>query len=235
MTADKIPDDVKVLVVIHPKGITDAAQYAIDQFVLRGGKLIAFLDPLAAARCGGGGPMGGGSSSTMDKLLKAWGLAFDQTKVIADMNYVARLQQGNMPAVLELTETAVNKDDVLTAGTDNLLILVRRRFHRHAGGRIEANRAHRNSSKKSQLVDPMMAQMGGEQITKSFRSSGTEYRSPCGSRAEFKIRIPRRKTEGARTQPEPGNPPRRSRRNRPSRPQGIKRGRRGDARRRLGT
>ena len=46
MTADKIPDDIKVLVVIHPKGITDAAQYAIDQFVLRGGKLIAFVDPL---------------------------------------------------------------------------------------------------------------------------------------------------------------------------------------------
>ena len=48
MTADKIPDDVKVLVVIHPKGITDATQYALDQFVLRGGKLIAFLDPLCA-------------------------------------------------------------------------------------------------------------------------------------------------------------------------------------------
>ena len=48
MTADKIPTTMKVLVVIHPKAITDAAQYAIDQFVLRGGKLIAFLDPLCA-------------------------------------------------------------------------------------------------------------------------------------------------------------------------------------------
>jgi ABC-type uncharacterized transport system involved in gliding motility auxiliary subunit len=48
MTADKIDDDVKVLVVIHPKDISDQAQYAIDQFVLRGGKLIAFLDPQSA-------------------------------------------------------------------------------------------------------------------------------------------------------------------------------------------
>ena len=46
MTADKIPDDVKVLVLIHPKAMSDAAQYAVDQFVLRGGKLVAFLDPL---------------------------------------------------------------------------------------------------------------------------------------------------------------------------------------------
>ena len=44
MTVEKIDDDIKVLVVIHPKEITDTAQFAIDQFLLRGGKLIAFLD-----------------------------------------------------------------------------------------------------------------------------------------------------------------------------------------------
>src|SRR3954470_18369702 len=46
MTASEIPVDVKTLIVIHPKGIQAAAQYAIDQFVLRGGKLVAFVDPL---------------------------------------------------------------------------------------------------------------------------------------------------------------------------------------------
>ena len=46
MDTDKINDDIKVLLVIHPRDITDKAQYAIDQFVMRGGKLIAFLDPL---------------------------------------------------------------------------------------------------------------------------------------------------------------------------------------------
>ena len=48
MTADKIPDDIKLLLVIHPKAISDSAQYAIDQFVLRGGKLVAFVDPFCA-------------------------------------------------------------------------------------------------------------------------------------------------------------------------------------------
>ena len=46
MGADKIDDDIKVLIVVHPKAITDKAQFAIDQFIMRGGKLIAFLDPL---------------------------------------------------------------------------------------------------------------------------------------------------------------------------------------------
>ena len=60
MTADKIDDDVKVLVVIHPKDISDKAQYAIDQFVLRGGKLIAFLDAQSAIASRQQNPMAGG-------------------------------------------------------------------------------------------------------------------------------------------------------------------------------
>ena len=47
LDADRIEPDVKVLLVAHPRDISDVAQYAIDQFVLRGGKLIAFLDSYA--------------------------------------------------------------------------------------------------------------------------------------------------------------------------------------------
>ena len=119
MTADKIPDDIKVLLVIHPKGITDAAQFALDQFVLRGGKLIAFLDPLSALEQQS--PMAPPATSTLDKLFKAWGIGFDVTKVVADTDYVGQTQQGRAPAILMLTEKAVNKDDVLTADTDNLV------------------------------------------------------------------------------------------------------------------
>src|SRR3954469_23567323 len=44
LTADKIPDDIKVLLVIHPKNLSDITQYALDQFIMRGGKLVAFVD-----------------------------------------------------------------------------------------------------------------------------------------------------------------------------------------------
>ena len=104
-------------VVIHPREITDKAQFAIDQFVLRGGKLIAFLDPLpmlidtseqnqmsAACRIAG---------SSLDKLLKAWGLSFDTGKVVADMNFKMQLggrngQPQEAPAFLSLTPEGIN-------------------------------------------------------------------------------------------------------------------------------
>src|SRR5205814_10613239 len=44
MDSDKIDDDIKVLMVVHPKDITDKAQYASDQFIMRGGQLVAYLD-----------------------------------------------------------------------------------------------------------------------------------------------------------------------------------------------
>src|SRR3954470_7593726 len=80
MDVDKIDDDVKVLMVVHPKDISDKAQYAIDQFIMRGGKLVAFLDGNCVidnrnAQNPMMGMMGGGGS-TMDKLLKAWGVNF---------------------------------------------------------------------------------------------------------------------------------------------------------------
>jgi len=76
ITADKIDDDIKVLLVVYPKDISEVAQYAIDQYVLRGGKVFAFLDPLSIVDSRGNqmNPMQQAASSgaTMDKLLKAW-------------------------------------------------------------------------------------------------------------------------------------------------------------------
>ncbi len=190
MTVDKIPDDVKVLVVIHPKGITDAAQYAIDQFVLRGGKLIAFLDPSAALdRQQQQQMMAPSSSSSLDKLLKAWGLGFDTTKVVADMDFVGRTRQGRAPAVLALNEKAVNKDDVLTSDLDNLfLIFVGAFTGTPMEGLKETVLLH--SSKNSQLVDPMTAQMAEEQVAKDFSPSGIQYALAVRLTGKFKTAFP---------------------------------------------
>ncbi len=206
-TADSIPENVKVLVVVHPKGLSDSAQYALDQFVLRGGKLIAFLDPLAALDAQAAGPMGmggGPSSSSIDKLLKAWGLAFDTTKVVADMNYVARLQQGRMPAVLQLNEQAVNKDDVLTAGSDNLFLAFAGAFTGTPAEGLQQTVLVKSST-NSQLVEAMMAQMGGEQIVKDFSPSGLQQTLALRLTGKFKTAFPDGKPK-ASEEPKPGEP-----------------------------
>ena len=78
---------IDMLLVIHPQKISERAQFAIDQYVLNGGKLVAFLDPFygfSAGSMGGTGPSE--SSSTLSKLLPAWGLYFDDQHVMADMD-----------------------------------------------------------------------------------------------------------------------------------------------------
>ena len=82
LTAREIPSEIKVLLVIHPLDFSSSLQFAIDQFVLRGGRLAVFLDPYSIADMSrvpaGNMPMPRGSS--LDPLLKAWGYSFDKTR-----------------------------------------------------------------------------------------------------------------------------------------------------------
>jgi len=199
MTAEEIPADVKVLVLLHPKGISDAAQYAVDQFVLRGGKLIAFLDPQGVLdRSAAGNPMGAsmGSRSSLDKLLGAWGLAFDSTKVLADLEFVGRTREGRQPAVLALNEKASNRDDVVSADANNLFMVFAGVF---SGTPVEGLKQTvlLHSSKNSQLVDPMSAQFGGEKIIKDFVASNTEHPLAVRLSGKFKTAFPEGKPKAA--------------------------------------
>lgn len=205
VTADKIPDDVKVLVLIHPKMLSEAAQFAIDQFVMRGGKLIAFLDPLSVLDRQSQ-QMGPPSSSSIDRLLKAWGLTFDSTKVVADMDFVGRTRQGRAPAVLQLTEKAVNKDDVLTGDADNLLMVFAGAFSGTPAAGLTQTVLIK-SSKNSQLVDPMTAQMGGEEVIKTFAPSGTEYSLAVRLAGKFKTAFPEGKPKAPEAKPADGQEP----------------------------
>ncbi len=205
VTADKIPDDVKVLVLIHPKMLSEAAQFAIDQFVMRGGKLIAFLDPLSVLDRQSQ-QMGPPSSSSIDRLLKAWGLTFDSTKVVADMDFVGRTRQGRAPAVLQLTEKAVNKDDVLTGDADNLLMVFAGAFSGTPAQGLTQTVLIK-SSKNSQLVDPMTAQMGGEEVIKTFAPSGTEYALAVRLAGKFKTAFPEGKPKAPEAKPPEGQEP----------------------------
>lgn len=207
MTADTIPDDVKVLVVIHPKGITDAGQYAIDQFVLRGGKLLAMLDPMAALdRSAANGPMGMnmGSSSTLDKLLKAWGLTFDSGKVVADMNFTAQTREGPNPAILLLNEKAINRNDVITADANNVWLYFAGGFTgTPAQGLTQTVLLH--STGNSQLIDGMSAQFGGRKLVQDFTPSNTEYALALRLNGKFKTAFPEGKPKAAEP-PSPDKP-----------------------------
>jgi gliding motility-associatede transport system auxiliary component len=199
---DKIDDDIKVLLVIHPGGITVKGQYAIDQFILRGGKLIAFLDPQSLVDSRGQNPMMGGmpgSGSSLDKLLTAWGLQFDTSKVVADRNFKMELgdagdQTKDRPTWLMLTPEGINNDDLVLGDLDNIWYFSGGAFTGTPAAGLKET-VLLKSTKDSQLVDGMMASFGGEGVLKDFKPSGTEYALAVRLTGKFKTAFPGGKPE----------------------------------------
>jgi ABC-type uncharacterized transport system involved in gliding motility auxiliary subunit len=207
MDVDKIDDDVKVLFVIHPRDITDKAQYAIDQFIMRGGKLIAFLDPLPMMDSKEQNQMLGNipnSGSNLEKLLKAWGLSFDTTKVVADVNFRMQIggrngQPQEAPAVLSLTAEGINSEEIITSQIDNLWLPYAGAFSGTPVAGLKESILLK-STKDSQLVDGFMANLAGENILKEFKRSGTEYALAVRLTGTFKTAFPDGKPEEKKTE-----------------------------------
>jgi ABC-type uncharacterized transport system involved in gliding motility auxiliary subunit len=107
MTTDRIPADVGTLLVVHPANFTTSVQYAIDQFVLKGGHAIVFVDPLSESSVQQGPgqqDQGDKSSSTLGPVLTAWGIDFDPSKVIGDADLAQAVQvngPGGQPRVID--------------------------------------------------------------------------------------------------------------------------------------
>jgi ABC-type uncharacterized transport system involved in gliding motility auxiliary subunit len=195
MDVKEIPADVQVLIVAHPAGITESAQFAIDQFILRGGKLVAFLDPLSFTQSAQNRmpQMAPPQGSSLPKLLEAWGLTFDETMVVADATHRTLIDRGSgredMLAVLSLTSDAVNSDDVVTGEIESLLLPMPGAFD---GNPSEGLRKDilLSSSKEAQLVETFRAQAGGNDLIESFRPSGDSYALAVRLTGKFKTAFP---------------------------------------------
>ena len=204
LDAERIDDDIKVLLVIHPRGIGDRAQYALDQFVLRGGKLIAFVDPSAYFdQFGGMGGMGmqGGTPSNLDRLFKAWGVGFDSSKVVLDVRYVTGAGARALPTLLSLNDSAFDPNDVATQRLGSLLMPFAGVF---TGKPVEglSQTVLMKTSTYSQLVDSFAAMTQGEAAVRGFQPSGTEYPLALRLTGKFKTAFPdgepRAEDKGAR-------------------------------------
>ena len=127
LTTTTIDEDLDVLVLVHPAGITDEAQFAVDQYLLKGGHLVAFLDSssyMAAANKPQPNPFqqappsGPELSSNLSKLLTPWGFSYDSTKIVADPRFGMPLdREGHLvnPVILSMGPEAIaDKHNELT-------------------------------------------------------------------------------------------------------------------------
>ena len=125
VTTDLIDADVDILMVVHPKTLTEPTQYAIDQFVMRGGKAIFFVDPhsevdIPVKQQNSPLEVEGGRTSNLKKLFDAWGIDYDPTKVVLDRKYAltvggAHQGQSRHYGLLAVTKEDIDADDVISS------------------------------------------------------------------------------------------------------------------------
>ena len=131
--AAEIDDDIGLLWIVQPKDLSDDTLYAIDQYLLRGGKALIFVDPLAEADAMAmqGMPQGmppQGQGSDLPKLFSAWGIEFTSTEVVGDAGLALQVAAGpnRRPTrhlgLFGVTQSELNQDDITTAGLESINI-----------------------------------------------------------------------------------------------------------------
>jgi ABC-type uncharacterized transport system involved in gliding motility auxiliary subunit len=204
LDAPKIGDDIKVLLVIHPRNLSEETEYAIDQYVLRGGKLIAFVDPYAYfdQQPDFQNPFGGSQAgqSTFYNLFKAWGIDVDMGKVVADLTFASGAGPRLLPTLLSLNTQALNLDDVVTGQVGTLLYAFGGSFKgKPAEGLTQTVLAH--TSKNAMPVDLIIATLSGEPSTRGFQPTNEEMPLAIRLSGKFHTAFPQGK-------PKPFLPPR---------------------------
>lgn len=129
-----IDPEIKALLLIHPKELSDDLLYAIDQFVLGGGRLMVFVDPHGEQDQSGNDPnnpqaaMFASKSSDLPKLFQAWGVQYNPNQVVLDAGNALPIQVNPAAppvqhlAILGYRKDNLNKDEVATAQLETVNI-----------------------------------------------------------------------------------------------------------------
>ena len=131
--ADTIKDDIDFLMVVHPKNLAEKTLFAIDQFVMKGGKLIVFIDPHSladqplTAQSNPYARLQHKANSDLNRLLKGWGVELLDGLIAGDRTLAIPVPQRNgfarLATYITLDERCVNTDEVITAKLHNVRML----------------------------------------------------------------------------------------------------------------
>jgi ABC-type uncharacterized transport system involved in gliding motility auxiliary subunit len=181
---EDIPDDITTLLVIHPKNLPDPALYALDQFVLRGGRLIAFVDPLSLADQEAQpqqmGMMMGGNSSDLNKLTQAWGLAYDGGRAVADLRSATRVRTGDGRAErnaswLTLRDETLAQDEMATASLEYLMMPFAGAFTGQAAKGLKLTPLVQAAPGAGSVEAMMLAMPGSDRAPAMNAATSTQY------------------------------------------------------------
>jgi ABC-type uncharacterized transport system involved in gliding motility auxiliary subunit len=188
LDVDHIDKDVDVLMVVHPKQLPAKTLYAIDQFVMRGGRLLLLIDPNAGADISGQDPSNplaaamADHSSDLQPLLSTWGVDYDKTKVIGDLGLglEVRTNAQSPPTrhigILGLRHENMDSKDVVTTSLEAINLATVGSIAPHAGAKTtfepllmsSTSAAPIPAQRFNGLTDPQTLRDG-------FKSTGVRY------------------------------------------------------------
>jgi gliding motility-associatede transport system auxiliary component len=169
-TLTKVDADIDVLVLVHPKDLPPAALYAIDQFAMRGGHILAFVDPNAQMDQSGADPNNPMAQFTADKsshlepLLASWGVEFKPDQVVADLErgLTVAMREGEPPsqhiAILGFDGSSMGKD-VITSRMDSINMATVGALKQVAGSKLKFEPLIHTSSQAGLLPTQRFAMM----------------------------------------------------------------------------
>jgi ABC-type uncharacterized transport system involved in gliding motility auxiliary subunit len=201
-----IEQDVSLLLVVHPKELPPKTLYAIDQFVMRGGKLLAFVDPQSENDPAGqqGGPMSMVPRGSTLPLLDAWGVAFDQGKVLGDrgLGLTVSLRQGEPPsqhvAIVGLNRESMNTKDVVTSTLDSINVMTAGALTKKEGATVEFEPLLQSSTDSELLPVMRLAFLpDSRSLLEDFKPTGERYVVAARVHGKLKSAYPNGAPEGA--------------------------------------
>ena len=184
--ADELPDEIDLLLVIHPKNLSEALLFSIDQFIMAGGKMLAFVDPLAEAdRPAQSNPMlplpPSGQASDLNKLMKPWGIHVRENMVLGDSQTALSVGgPDGIPvrhlAILGMGPENLSSDDVVTANLENINLATAGIIDIDEVSSVRVDPLIR-SSKYSMPLDSLQFQFltNPEELQKTFTPTGERY------------------------------------------------------------
>lgn len=207
-TATSIPPEMQALVVVHPKNLSDDTLYAIDQFVLRGGRLLAFVDPNAEAEQPAQGmdpsqAMFEDKASNLPKLFPAWGVLYDPAKVVLDAQRALELQaRADAPpvrhlAVLGLGKDDLNPNDVVSAQLGTINFSTAGYFDLAEGSTSKLEPLAQSSGNASTVASERVRMLPDpESLFSDFTATGERYALAARLSGKLKTAFPERTEAG---------------------------------------
>ena len=182
-----VPEDVDLLMVVHPREMDEVDRYYIDQHIMRGGKTIIVVDPFSEIATQGNrmNRQPPDTGSDLPKLLKSYGIVYDKSKVLGDRLGAQRVNAGRdalgRPVITDfiawvtLRDDRINKDDVVSGQLEQISVASSGTLDIAPGSKLKMTPLLTSSKEAMQIeVDPSKKTLS-QQLLKNFKSAGKNF------------------------------------------------------------